>query len=73
MCYMKPGNNLIGCRNEDGVRLFSWRPAAAGETPSMVPRTTPSLYGTLTLALLTVVTVVLGFFPGPLTSWLIGK
>ncbi len=51
----------------------SWRPAFSTETAPAAPRTTPSLAGTLTLALLAVATVVLGFFPGPLTSWLIGK
>lgn len=51
----------------------SWRPAGVVETPSTAPRTTPSLFGALTLALLAAATVVIGCFPGPLTGWLIGK
>jgi len=49
----------------------TWRPE--GEAAPAVARSTPTLVSTVVLATLALATVVLGFFQGPLTSWLVLK
>ena len=48
----------------------SWRPAAGAESPAKPAITVPTLAGAITLAVLALATVLIGFFPQPLTSWL---
>ena len=51
----------------------TWRPALGDESaPAPAARTTPSWLGALTLALLALATVGLGFYSAPI-SWLVGK
>ena len=45
-------------------------PAGSGETPAD-PATAPTWYGAAILAVLALATVLLGFYPGPLTAWLL--
>lgn len=47
----------------------SWRPAAPVEAPAPVPAA-PSWVGLVTLTVLALATVLLGFYPEPLTGWL---
>jgi NADH-quinone oxidoreductase subunit N len=50
----------------------SWRPPSEADAPPVSPARAdrPSAIGALVLGGLAIVTVVLGFFQGPLTSWL---
>jgi NADH-quinone oxidoreductase subunit N len=48
----------------------SWRPTLVADEAPPAPRVTPTLAGVVILAGLALATVALGFFPGPLTSWL---
>ncbi|MEI6105370.1 MAG: NADH-quinone oxidoreductase subunit N [Opitutae bacterium] len=49
----------------------AWRPPAEPAIPSARPAPTPPTWaGVLTLAVLALATILLGFFPQPLTSWL---
>lgn len=48
----------------------SWRPALVAEEAPPAPRTAPTLVSAVVLASLALATVALGFFQGPLTSWL---
>jgi len=47
----------------------SWRPAAQAETPAPAPAPVPWI-GVVTLSVLALATVLLGFYPEPLTAWL---
>jgi NADH-quinone oxidoreductase subunit N len=49
----------------------AWRPPAEPAIPSARPAITPPTWaGALTLAVLALATILLGFYPQPLTSWL---
>jgi len=48
----------------------SWRPAAGAESPAKPAITVPTMAGAITLAVLALATVLIGFFQQPLTSWL---
>jgi NADH-quinone oxidoreductase subunit N len=48
----------------------SWSPSPAVEGSAKPALTVPTLAGTITLAVLALATVLIGFFQQPLTSWL---
>jgi NADH-quinone oxidoreductase subunit N len=51
--------------------FVTWRPPAEQDLPPVRPAlTAPTWAGALTLAVLALATILLGFFPQPLTSWL---
>ena len=51
--------------------FVAWRPPAEQDLPPVRPAlTVPTWAGALTLAVLALATILLGFFPQPLTSWL---
>jgi NADH-quinone oxidoreductase subunit N len=51
--------------------FVAWRPPAEQDLPPVRPAlTAPTWAGALTLAVLALATILLGFFPLPLTSWL---